>query len=93
MVEAAGPRSQAGLRKGKSPPFAVRRWGRLRLPTFRAAGQLRLKRLTLLVDPERRVRAVQFPILDPAASVGVALLMTGHLTMTELRDDGTAGRG
>ena len=26
MVEAAGPRSQVGLRKGKSPPCAVRRW-------------------------------------------------------------------
>ena len=45
----------------------------LRLPTFRAAGQLRLKRLTLLVDPDRRVRAVQFPVPDPAASVGEAL--------------------
>lgn len=45
----------------------------LRLPTFRASGQLRLKRLTLLVDPERQVRAVQFPIRDPAASVSGAL--------------------
>jgi hypothetical protein len=45
----------------------------LRLPAFRASGQLRLKRLTLLVDPEREVRAVQFPIADPAASVREAL--------------------
>lgn len=45
----------------------------LRLPTFRASGQLRLKRLTLLVDPERRIRAVQFPIHDPAHSVDEAL--------------------
>lgn len=45
----------------------------LRLPAFRASGQLRLKRLTLIVDPARRVRAVQFPILDPAGSVDDAL--------------------
>lgn len=45
----------------------------LRLPRFRASGQLRLKRLTLLVDPQRRVRTVQFPILDPAASVDEAV--------------------
>jgi peroxiredoxin len=47
--------------------------GALRLPIFRAAGQHRLKRLTLIVDPDRRVRAVQFPIKDPAASVDEAL--------------------
>jgi len=32
----------------------------LRLPTFRASGQLRLKRLTMLVDPQRRVRRCSF---------------------------------
>ena len=51
----------------------------LRLPAFRASGQLRLKRLTLLVDPERRIRAVQFPILDPAGSVDEALDLLGDL--------------
>lgn len=45
----------------------------LRLPTFRASGQLRLKRLTLIVDRDRRLRQVQFPIADPAASVTDAL--------------------
>jgi DNA-binding HxlR family transcriptional regulator/peroxiredoxin len=53
----------------------------LRLPAFRASGQLRLKRLTLLVDPERRIRAVQFPILDPAGSVDEALALLGDLTV------------
>jgi DNA-binding HxlR family transcriptional regulator/peroxiredoxin len=52
----------------------------LRLPAFRASGQLRLKRLTLLVDPQRRIRAVQFPISDPAASVDEALNLVGELT-------------
>lgn len=45
----------------------------LRLPTFRASGQLRLKRVTLIVSSDRRVRHVQFPIADPAASVSDAL--------------------
>jgi len=43
--------------------------GALRLPTFRAAGVDRLKRVTLLVDPGRVVRAVQYPVSDPAGSV------------------------
>lgn len=41
----------------------------LRLPTFRAAGVDRFKRLTLLADPTATIRTVQFPITDPAASV------------------------
>ncbi|NES13148.1 MULTISPECIES: winged helix-turn-helix transcriptional regulator [Micromonospora] len=41
----------------------------LLLPTFRAGGVDRLKRLTLLVDPRAVVRAVQFPVTDPAGSV------------------------
>jgi len=45
----------------------------LRLPTFRAAGATRLKRLTLIVDRERVVRDVQYPITDVAGSVEAAL--------------------
>ena len=45
----------------------------LRLPTFRANGVDRLKRLTMVVDPERTIRAVQFPITDPVRTVEVAL--------------------
>jgi DNA-binding HxlR family transcriptional regulator/peroxiredoxin len=41
----------------------------LLLPTFRAAGVDRFKRLTLLADPDTIIRAVQFPISDPAGSV------------------------
>ena len=43
--------------------------GSLRLPTFRAAGTDRLKRVTLLVDADRVVQHVQYPITDPAGSV------------------------
>ncbi|WP_433796855.1 winged helix-turn-helix transcriptional regulator [Actinoplanes sp. CA-252034] len=41
----------------------------LLLPTFRAGGTDRLKRLTLLLDPGATIRAVQFPVTDPAGSV------------------------
>ncbi|WP_433066743.1 winged helix-turn-helix transcriptional regulator [Dactylosporangium sp. CS-033363] len=47
--------------------------GTLRLPTFRVAGTDRFKRLTLLLDPGGVVRAVQFPITDPAGSVDAML--------------------
>ena len=47
----------------------------LRLPTFRAAGVDRLKRLTLLVDGSRTIREVLFPVTDPAGSVDEALAL------------------
>ncbi|MEU1720548.1 winged helix-turn-helix transcriptional regulator [Actinomadura sp. ATCC 39365] len=47
----------------------------LLLPTFRTAGVDRFKRLTLLVDPGAVVRAVQFPITDPAGSVDEMLAL------------------
>jgi DNA-binding HxlR family transcriptional regulator/peroxiredoxin len=45
----------------------------LRLPTFRAAGAVRLKRLTLIVDAGRTVRGVLYPIPDVTGSVDEAL--------------------
>ncbi|MFF9346241.1 winged helix-turn-helix transcriptional regulator [Streptomyces sp. NPDC014734] len=45
----------------------------LRLPTFRAAGTSRLKRLTLVVDRNRTIREALYPITDIGASVRVAL--------------------
>ena len=47
----------------------------LRLPTFRAGGGDRLKRLTLVVDRERTVRHVLYPVTDPAGSVAEALAL------------------
>jgi peroxiredoxin/DNA-binding HxlR family transcriptional regulator len=40
----------------------------LRLPMFRSSGVDRLKRQTLLIDPEGVIRHVQAPITDPVAS-------------------------
>ncbi|MFE0136235.1 winged helix-turn-helix transcriptional regulator [Streptomyces sp. NPDC059037] len=51
----------------------------LRLPTFRAAGVSRLKRLTLVVDRDRVVRDVQYPVTDVTASVDAALATVGRL--------------
>lgn len=51
----------------------------LRLPTFRVAGIERYKRLTLLLDSDRVIRAVQAPITDPAASVDEMLTIARGL--------------
>ncbi|MFB8116445.1 winged helix-turn-helix transcriptional regulator [Streptomyces sp. NPDC055962] len=45
----------------------------LRLPTFRAAGVTRLKRLTLVVDRDRTVVEALYPVTDIEASVQAAL--------------------
>lgn len=47
--------------------------GALRLPTLRAAGTTRLKRLTLVVDRDRTIREVLYPLTDITASVAAAL--------------------
>lgn len=47
----------------------------LRLPTFRAAQQLRLKRLILVVDGARVVRHVLYPVLDIPAAVEQSLVL------------------
>ncbi|MEU7799624.1 winged helix-turn-helix transcriptional regulator [Micromonospora arborensis] len=52
----------------------------LLLPTFRAGGITRFKRLTLLVDPTAVVRAVQFPVTDPAGSVQEMLTLVREHT-------------
>ena len=51
----------------------------LRLPTFRAAGTDRLKRLTLVIDERRVVRGVLYPIADVAGSVSDALALVSTL--------------
>ena len=51
----------------------------LRLPTFRAAGVTRLKRLTLLIDRDRVVREVLYPIADPGGSVLDAMALLQEL--------------
>lgn len=45
----------------------------LRLPTFRAGGYERLKRLMLVVAPTREIKAVLYPITDIPAAIDWAL--------------------
>jgi DNA-binding HxlR family transcriptional regulator/peroxiredoxin len=47
----------------------------LRLPTFRAAGGDRLKRLTLIIDGQRLIRGALYPVVDPATAAEDALAM------------------
>jgi peroxiredoxin len=52
----------------------------LRLPTFRAAQQLRLKRLVLVIDADRVVHDVLYPVIDIPAAVDEALRLAGRLS-------------
>ncbi|MER7073886.1 winged helix-turn-helix transcriptional regulator [Terrabacter sp. NPDC000476] len=52
----------------------------LRLPTFRVGGTTRLRRLTLVVDRDRVVRATLFPIPDVTGSVEQALAEVRRLS-------------
>ncbi|MFD3943077.1 winged helix-turn-helix transcriptional regulator [Streptomyces sp. NPDC058579] len=52
----------------------------LRLPTFRAGQALRLKRAVLVLDRERAVRHVQFPVTDIPHAVETALSQASRLS-------------
>ncbi|MFC7487378.1 winged helix-turn-helix transcriptional regulator [Knoellia sp. CPCC 206453] len=73
-VSTQRPDQQAAFAEHASLPYVllsdedVALAGALRLPTFRAGGVDRLKRVTLVVDPAGVVRAVQAPVTDPAGS-------------------------
>jgi DNA-binding HxlR family transcriptional regulator/peroxiredoxin len=51
----------------------------LRLPTFRAGGSDRLKRLTLIVAADREIRHVLYPVADPAGSIDDTLRVLARL--------------
>ncbi|MFI5709026.1 winged helix-turn-helix transcriptional regulator [Kribbella sp. NPDC051620] len=51
----------------------------LRLPTFRAGGYERLKRLMLVVAPTREIKAVHYPITDIPAAIDWAYATAGQL--------------
>jgi peroxiredoxin len=73
------PHEQADFARAEAVPFpllsdAVQRLAAaLRLPTFRGAGRLRLKRLILVVGSDGVVRHVLFPVQDIPAAVTEAL--------------------
>ncbi|MFI5932572.1 redoxin domain-containing protein [Actinoplanes sp. NPDC051494] len=83
-VSSQRPDQQAAFAEHANLPFPLvsdqdgRLAASLRLPTFRAGGTDRFKRLTLLVDAGAIVRSVQFPVPDPAGSVDEMLHRVRH---------------
>ncbi|WP_327287187.1 winged helix-turn-helix transcriptional regulator [Streptomyces sp. NBC_01198] len=69
------PHEQAAFARAQSVPYPLlsdaqqQLAAALRLPAFRGAGRLRLKRLVLVVDRERTVRHALFPVDDIPGAV------------------------
>lgn len=57
----------------------------LRLPTFRAGGRNHLKRLSLIVGGDRRIRQVLYPVVDPARAADDALCVLDRLAHKDTR--------
>jgi DNA-binding HxlR family transcriptional regulator/peroxiredoxin len=74
-VSTQRPDEQSGFAAANDVPFGLlsdvdlQLTAALRLPTFRAGGMTRLKRITLVIDRNRVIREVLYPIADPAGSV------------------------
>ncbi|MER6348090.1 winged helix-turn-helix transcriptional regulator [Streptomyces sp. NPDC001595] len=87
-VSTQTPREQAAFARAEDLPFPLLSDARLgltaalRLPTFRAGQELRVKRLVLVIGPDRRIRHALFPVHDiPAAvrqALALALATAGH---------------
>jgi DNA-binding HxlR family transcriptional regulator/peroxiredoxin len=78
-VSTQRPDEQRAFAAAEDIPFALlsdqdlRLTAALRLPTFRAAEVERIRRVVLVIDPDRRVRAVRYPVTDIASTVDWAL--------------------
>jgi peroxiredoxin len=78
-VSTQRPEEQRAFAELEGIPFpllsdsALRLTAALRLPTVRAADQVRLRRAVLVLDADARVRAVRYPVQDIAAAVGWSL--------------------
>ncbi len=78
------PREQAEFARAEDIPYPLLSDARhqldaaLRLPTFRGAGRLRHKRLILIIDAERAVRHVMFPVDDIPHAVAESLRLAGE---------------
>lgn len=90
-VSTQRPDEQGAFKAKERIPFALvsdqelKLAAALRLPTFRAAGSDRLKRLTLLVRRDREIRGVLYPITDAAGSVDDALALLDAARPTRRR--------
>lgn len=85
-VSTQRPDEQAAFAAAERVPFPLlsdvdqRLAAALRLPTFRVGQQLRVKRLILVVDADRVIRHVRFPIVDIPAAVSESLALARDLT-------------
>lgn len=79
---------KAGLRYRLLSDQEFRLAAALRLPVFRAGGRDHLKRLTLIIDGEREIRHVLYPIADPVASVDWALSLLVRAAAARTRTTG-----
>lgn len=80
-VSAQTPEEQAIFARTEDLPFPLlpdaqlQLTAGLRMPTFRAGQDLRIKRLILVVGPDRTVRHALFPITDIPAAVTQAFAL------------------
>lgn len=78
------PHEQAEFARAEEIPYVLlsdahhQLGAALRLPTFRGAGRLRLKRLILVVDAQRAVRHALFPVDDIPHAVAESLRLAGE---------------
>ncbi|NYI08313.1 winged helix-turn-helix transcriptional regulator [Allostreptomyces psammosilenae] len=82
-VSTQRPDEQAAFAAAEAVPFPLlsdqdlRLAAALRLPTFRADQRLRLKRLVLVIGPDRTVRHARYPVVDIPGAVEEALRLAG----------------
>ncbi|MGW7002078.1 winged helix-turn-helix transcriptional regulator [Streptomyces sp. NPDC054933] len=81
-VSTQSPQEQTAFSKAEELPFPLLSDARLqlaaalRLPTFRAGQDLRIKRLILVIGPDRVIRHALFPVTDIPAAVSQTLALT-----------------
>ncbi|MES4903421.1 MULTISPECIES: winged helix-turn-helix transcriptional regulator [unclassified Streptomyces] len=91
-VSTQSPREQAAFAHAEDLPFPLlsdaqlQLTAALRLPTFRAGQNLRVKRLILVIGPDRAVRHALFPIHDIPAAVEHALALAERASTQDLRE-------
>ncbi|OMI38955.1 HxlR family transcriptional regulator [Streptomyces sparsogenes DSM 40356] len=91
-VSTQTPAEQAAFARAEDLPFPLlsdarlRLTAALRLPTFRAGQDLRIKRLILVIGPDRTVRHTLFPVTDIPAAVTEALALATALATAAHRE-------
>ncbi|MEU1669669.1 winged helix-turn-helix transcriptional regulator [Streptomyces sparsogenes] len=91
-VSTQTPGEQAAFARAEDLPFPLlsdarlRLTAALRLPTFRAGQDLRIKRLILVIGPDRTVRHTLFPVTDIPAAVAEALALATALATADHRE-------